>query len=101
MEFELVDGSKQTVSVTVKEIKEKVLPPLDDELARAASEFDSFADLRGDIESRLREQIEEEIEAQFRSDVADALVEASKVDASGPPSTRAHASCCARSRVRW
>ena len=84
MEFELVDGSNQTVSVTVKEIKEKVLPPLDDELARAASEFDSFADLRGDIESRLREQIEEEIEAQFRSDVADALVEASKVDASGP-----------------
>ena len=84
IEFELVDGSKQNVSVTVKEIKEKVLPPLDDELARAASEFDSFADLRADVESRLREQIEEEIEAQFRSDVADALVEASKVDASGP-----------------
>jgi trigger factor len=84
LEFELVDGSKQTVSVTVKEIKEKVLPPLDDELARAASEFDSFADLRADVESRLRGQIEEEIEAQFRSDVADALVEASKVDASGP-----------------
>jgi trigger factor len=84
MEFELVDGSKQTVSVTVKEIKEKVLPPLDDDLARAASEFDSFTELRADVESRLREQIEEEIEAQFRSDVADALVEASKVDASGP-----------------
>jgi trigger factor len=84
IEFELVDASKQNVSVTVKEIKEKVLPPLDDELARAASEFDSFADLRADVESRLREQIEEEIEAQFRSDVADALVEASKVDASGP-----------------
>ena len=84
IEFELVDGSQQNVSVTVKEIKEKVLPPLDDELARAASEFDSFADLRADVESRLREQIEEEIEAQFRSDVADALVEASKVDASGP-----------------
>lgn len=84
IEFELVDGSKQNVSVTVKEIKEKVLPPLDDELARAASEFDSFADLRADVESRLREQIEEEIDAQFRSDVADALVEASKVDASGP-----------------
>lgn len=84
IEFELVDGSKQNVSVTVKEVKEKVLPPLDDELARAASEFDSFADLRADVESRLREQIEEEIDAQFRSDVADALVEASKVDASGP-----------------
>jgi trigger factor len=32
----------------------------------------------------MLEQIEEEIDAQFRSDVADALVEASKVDASGP-----------------
>ena len=84
IEFELADGSKQNVSVTVKEIKEKVLPPLDDELARAASEFDTFAELRGDIESRLREQIDEEVEAQFRSDAADALVAASKVDASGP-----------------
>ena len=78
------DGTNAKATVALKELKEKVLPPLDDELARAASEFDSFADLRGDIESRLREQIEEEIEAQFRSDVADALVEASKVDASGP-----------------
>jgi trigger factor len=84
IEFELADGSKQTVSITVNEIKEKVLPPLDDELARAASEFDTFAELRADVETRLREQIEEEIETQFRSDVADALVAASKVDASGP-----------------
>ena len=84
IEFELADGSKQNVAVTVKEIKEKVLPPLDDELARAASDFDTFAELRGDIESRLREQIDEEVEAQFRSDAADALVAASKVDASGP-----------------
>lgn len=84
LEFELADGTKQTVAVTVKEIKEKVLPPLDDELARAASEFDTFAELRADVASSLREQIEEEVDAQFRSDVADALVQASKVDASGP-----------------
>jgi trigger factor len=82
--FELAGGDDQTVEVTVKEIKEKVLPPLDDELARAASEFDTLAELRGDVESRLREQIEEEVEAEFRADVADALVAASKVDASGP-----------------
>jgi trigger factor len=82
--FELADGSTQAVTVTVNEIKEKVLPPLDDELARAASEFDTFAELRADIEGRLREQIDEEVEAQFRSDVADALVAASTVDASGP-----------------
>ena len=84
IEFELADGTKQTVAITVNEIKEKVLPPLDDELARSASEFDTLAELRADIESRLLGQIEEEVDAQFRADVADALVNASKVDASGP-----------------
>ena len=84
IEFELGDGSKQSVTVTVKEIKERVLPPVDDELARSASEFETLAELRADIEGRLREQIEDGVEAQFRADVADALVGASKVDASGP-----------------
>jgi len=82
--FELADGSAQSVSATVKELKEKVLPPLDDDLARAASEFETLAELQGDVESRLREQIEAEVEARFRADVADALVDASKVQAAGP-----------------
>jgi trigger factor len=84
IEFDLADGTKQAVSVTVNEIKEKVLPPLDDELARSASEFDTIAELRAEIESRLLGEITAEVDAQFRSDVADALVAASKVDASGP-----------------
>src|SRR5207248_1875037 len=37
IEFELADDTKQAVEVTVKEIKERGLPVLDDELARAAS----------------------------------------------------------------
>jgi trigger factor len=84
LSFELADGSTQSLSVTVKEIKEKVLPPLDDDLARAASEFETLDELRGDIESRLRDQIEEEVETRFRGAVADALVAASKVEAAGP-----------------
>jgi trigger factor len=84
IDFEIADGTKQAVTVTVKEIKEKVLPEIDDSLALAATEFETLAELREDIETRLRGQIDEEIEAQFRADVADALVAASKVDASGP-----------------
>ena len=84
VEFELGDGTTQAVTVTVKEIKEKVLPPLDDELARAATEFETIDELRADIEARLLAQLREETEAQFRADAADALVAASKVDASGP-----------------
>jgi trigger factor len=84
MSFELADGSTQSLTATVKEIKEKVLPPLDDELARAATEFETFDELRTDIESRLREQIEDEVETRFRADTADALVAASKVETAGP-----------------
>jgi trigger factor len=82
--FELADGSTQSLTATVKEIKEKVLPPLDDDLARAATEFETLAELRADVESRLREQIEDEVETRFRADAADALVSASKVEAAGP-----------------
>src|SRR5437763_1555211 len=83
MSFELADGSTQSLAATVKEIKEKVLPPLDDDLARAASEFETFAELRDDVESRLREQIEEEVEKRIRADAADALDAASKVEDAG------------------
>jgi trigger factor len=84
MSFELADGSTQSLTATVKEIKEKVLPPVDDDLARAASEFETLAELRADIEERMKEQIEGEIESRFRADAAEALVAASKVDAAGP-----------------
>jgi trigger factor len=80
--YELADESMPTVEVTLKEIKEAILPPVDDELARAATEFDTLAELRADIESRLGEQLADEIEDQFRTDTLDALVEASSVDVS-------------------
>jgi trigger factor len=72
------------VEITIKEIKEKVLPPLDDELARSASEFDTLQELRADIEERLRAQIEAEADEAFRRATLDRLVEASNVKVSGP-----------------
>src|SRR5947199_347889 len=58
--------------------------PSDDELARAASEFDTYAELRADIESSLREQLEDELDAAFRAETVDRLVAASNATASGP-----------------
>jgi len=84
VELPVSETETGTVSVMLKEIHEKVLPPLDDELARKVSEFDSLDELRGDVERTLREQLEGELEAQFRSEAVDKLVEASRVDASGP-----------------
>jgi trigger factor len=72
------DG-RHTVEATMKDLKEKQLPPLDDELARSVSEFDTLEELRTDIESRLREQLEAEIDAEFRQAAVEALVRASDV----------------------
>jgi trigger factor len=84
VEYSLPDRSSRTTQVTVKEIKEKVLPPADDDFARAASEFDTYAELRNDIESSLLQQLEDELDAAFRAEAIDRLVEASKATASGP-----------------
>jgi len=78
--WELGDGSTQGASVTVKELYEKVLPPLDDELAHATSEFDTLDELRGDIEGKIREQLEEDVEGDFRQAAVDELVKASNVE---------------------
>jgi trigger factor len=82
--YELGDGTTSEVEVTVKEIKGKVLPEIDDELARSASEFDTIADLRADVEARVREQLDAEIENAFRANAVDALVTASNVTPAGP-----------------
>jgi trigger factor len=82
--YELADGAETTVDVTVKHVNEKVLPDADDELARSASEFDTLADLRADIEGRVRTAVDEQIEAAFRSAAVDELVRASNVRGAGP-----------------
>ncbi len=82
--YELVDDSTATVGVTLKSISEKVLPEIADELARSASEFDTLAELRADIEARLREQIDVEIDAAYRAAAVDVLVNASRIEPAGP-----------------
>jgi trigger factor len=82
--YELADGGRRTATVVLKEVKERVLPPLDDDLAKSASEFDTLAELRTEIESRLRGQVEDEFEQLFRAAVVDELIKASNVRPSGP-----------------
>jgi trigger factor len=82
--YTLPDGSAASVDVTVQEIQERVLPELDDELARAASEFDTLAELRASIQETLKSQLDAEIDAAFRSAAVDELVRASQVQPAAP-----------------
>jgi trigger factor len=82
--YPLPDGSTASVEVTVREVQQKVLPPLDDDLARSASEFDTLDELRQSIEGDLRSQLEAEIDAAFRVAAVDELVRASEVQPALP-----------------
>jgi trigger factor len=79
---ELSYGDGEQVEATVKEIKEKELPELDDELARAVSEFATLDELRADITKRLQEQLEAAVESDFRSAALGELVRESNVQVS-------------------
>ena len=82
--YELADGTKRKATVTLKQLMERVLPPLDDELARSVTEFDTLSDLQSEVENRLRGQIEDELEGIFRAAAVDELVRATNFSPAGP-----------------
>ena len=82
--FPGANGAPATLTITVRDLQQKVLPPEDDELARAASEFDTLAELRASIEGTLREQLDAEVDAAFRLAAVDELVRASEVQPALP-----------------
>jgi trigger factor len=70
-------GEEISFTVLIKEVKAKKLPPLDDELAKTAGEFDTLDELKEDLRARLAEIKAGLVEQEIRSRALDALVEAS------------------------
>jgi trigger factor len=68
-------GKDAVFKVTVKAIKEKQLPELDDEFVKDVSEFDTLDELRADIRKTLTEQREKSAKSTFENAVYDKLSE--------------------------
>ncbi|MBQ7067000.1 MAG: trigger factor [Lachnospiraceae bacterium] len=73
-------GKPAVFKVTVKEIKEKQLPELDDEFAAEVSEFDTLAEYKEDVKKKLTEKKEAEAKSAKESKVIEAIVEDSKME---------------------
>lgn len=73
-------GKEALFKVTVKEVKHKELPALTDELAAEVSPFQTVAELRADIEKRLREAAEEKADREFRNQIIDAVAAEASVE---------------------
>ena len=67
-------GKDATFVCTVKEIKEKELPELDDEFASEVSEFDTMAEYKASVEKKLAEKKEAEVKNAKENAALDAVI---------------------------
>jgi trigger factor len=70
----MADGEKGSVKVSVKAVKERELPPVDDAFAKLASEFETLAELKADLTTRLTRLKEMEQGAQARDLLVEKLI---------------------------
>jgi trigger factor len=70
---EELNGKLATFNVTIKSMKEKELPAIDDEFAKDVSEFDCLEELRNDIKSSLKKTSDDREKKEFEEAVMDAV----------------------------
>jgi trigger factor len=87
-------GKDAVFKVKVKEVREKVLPELDDDFASDASEFDTLEELRADIREKVGTALGSRAEEDFRVAAIDAAVAEATVDVPDELAT-------ARAEERW
>ncbi len=73
-------GEDAVFKVKVKEVREKILPELDDDFASDASEFETLEELRGDIRDKVAGALNSRAEEDFRIAAVDAAVDQATVE---------------------
>lgn len=73
-------GQAAKFTITIKELKEKELPELDDDFAQAVSEFETLAELRESVESDFKEKAEAQMKANKHDVLKKALIEKVEVE---------------------
>ncbi|MGO1963087.1 MULTISPECIES: trigger factor [unclassified Corynebacterium] len=71
--------SEAQATVTVKSVKERELPELDDDFAQLASEFDTLDELKDSLKSQVEEQLKGQQAAAIRDKVLEAALEKTEV----------------------
>jgi trigger factor len=67
-------GQEATFAVTLHEIRSRILPELDDDLARTIGDYDTLAELRKAVRDQFEEDAQREADAAYAEAVLDALV---------------------------
>ncbi len=72
---EELKGKDALFKVTVKEIKVRELPELDDDFASEVSDFDTMDEYRADVRAKLEEKAKEKAETETHNAVVDKAIE--------------------------
>ena len=75
-----VAGRAATFDVTLKELKERELPELDDDFAKEVSDFETLAELRESLETRYSEEAESKTKKNKHEALSKALSEQIEVE---------------------
>jgi len=77
---EQLAGKEALFKVTVREVKKKELPELNDEFAKEVSRFETLAELKADIEKRLSESAKANADREFQNKVLEAVAGEAEVE---------------------
>ena len=77
---EELKGKAAVFKCTVKEIKEKELPELDDEFASEVSEFDTLEEYKADIKAKITERKAKEVDNAKEEQVIEAIINDSDME---------------------
>ena len=73
-------GKPAMFKVSVKEIKEKQLPELNDEFAQDVSDFDTLAEYKDDLKNKIADRKSREAKAKQEDEAIAKIIESSKMD---------------------
>ena len=77
-------GKTGTFDVTITDIKEKILPAVDDELAKDVGQFQTLVELRADIHTQLEKALKDRAETALAEQIVQKLNDSNPLDV--PPS---------------
>jgi len=73
-------GKPVIFKVKLNEVKEKILPDLDDEFAKDVSEFDTLEEYKADIKDRIMKTRQQDVDETFESVLIDQIVESMEAE---------------------
>jgi len=73
-------GKPVVFRVTLNELREKILPELDDEFVKDVSEFDTIDEYRADIKDKIVKTRQQDVDETFENILMDQIVESIEVE---------------------